>query len=1242
MSYNIGDLTRGPCCEINKLIVQVVGTDHSTSQRLAFYERDSDKRLDALTAKDRPETVTAFMCAQSALHVWDWSGEPNHRMVLEVEAVYGPPILLPLPDVGITVRRLDQQCNQIVPVLPFVPLPGIDSAHDHGTPVLCRAGFIYVFLGNRLWRELEIRITEERTTYHDIELDKFRIDGGYVDDTRLPTGKGLDDIWLPANWNDQRVDIQLCFSEVQLNHARLKRLEQDSALRNKRCQRPDLRVAKEASDFRFQHRPDGAAMLEAFSAFDAFDSVNQSHAGIAHVTWLNLKQHAFPLSIPAPQRARQTGFEWMLDQPARYLCDLDGQFLVTALQNARTHVQACEQGTASYRPQRLETGAWTNRLEQIIDPAAEYNAGLWEAHPCAEDVLSNARARHLYGVMLEDPHYRMRHLNTRIQEQQQLLELCGTRAQQYAHHGSALLVQELVVPKSIGGQKNPLHQQLEQLKEQGRLDINRFTATGERTQLWRCLEMSQSLLCEYMQRPVTEQSLADYLSQDTFKYAASLYFVSQLLVTLALRPAAYDPLAVNGDITDAVTRLSLYSPEASAGQRWLANVTNDPQHPVHRMLWPDTDQQDLNAPYQAPGTPDINQGDGHFRGTELAKNEQENFFSTLTPPDINSLFLAGLLNSGNLDTTLTTASKGAAGALVAIHENLQGAVEAAEQALHGIQHIGLARLSATTTPRPTSIAMQERGVAQLRSMLPHTFGDLHFLTRAEAHHKEYYVFGLDDLPEQANRSPHTYGVYRNQYGVIKSPAEQHGYVTPPVSLPPDRKVLGIPRQHATATSVSDANRRINEAWQRELLEQAADQAGKAGTLERAAQQSNAIRNSWAFKALNSVPFSGAVVALELWNLKNELNASQQATREKGFARVSFGYAGAGFDLAIAMEALTVKLAGSKSVLAASRKTLFTISDASAKRLLGALSHRLIKKYSARLIGQVGAGALFTGLNLYDAWYSYRWSDDAYVGYLLLAAAGLVATASSVIISGSTFLGFSPAGWFCLFLIGIGAGWIYLFSSSAMEDWLKKGPFGSDPHDVAEHLRDPQTAFYYLVSLLANIRITIDRNPDFQANAKINFRAAVPFEVRSANTRIRIESNLAGLMSGLNTPGIAAFCALERIESFYDGYGGQTHQIRSHTVTQPVCHRLWPDALELFVKTPYSYNAEPKANLPAIHHGWRVRAQLSVNDGQRSWVFPSPPPRDPTPFGPTYVKPDFEVIERLFWADEIQNKAKAEQ
>lgn len=1228
MSHNVGDLSRGPCCEINKLIVQVVGKDHPASQRLAFYDRDSNKRLDAITAQDCPQAVTSFLCAPSKLHVWDWSSQHRHRMMLEVDTDSGPPILLPLPDVGITIRQLDQQQNQIVPVLPFVALPGINSAHDHGTPVLCRAGYIYVFLGNRLWRELEVRVENERTTYHDIELDNYRLGDNYVDDARLATGKGLDDIWLPANWNDQRVDVQLCFSEIQLSHARLKRLEQNPEPRKRRCQRPDLRVTRKASDSRFENKPDGTAMLEAFSAFDAFDTANQSAASAAHVTWLNLKQHAFPLSVPAPQRARETGFEWMLDQPARYLCDLKGQFLATAFKDARQHVHRCEEGIIESPPTGIETGAWAQRLEQIVDPGAEHNSGLWTALPPAEDVLSNARARHLYGVMLEDPHYRLRHLNTRIQEQQHLLALCGTRAQQYAHHGSALLVQQLIVPASIGGQKNPLHQQLDALKEQGRLDINRYTSTGERAQLWRSLELSQALLCECLQQPHAEQSLVDYASQDGLSYTASLYFISQIFVTLALRPVAHDPLAVNGDITDATTRISLYSPKASTGQRWLAKVANDPEHLLHGMLWPNLDQQDLDAPYQAPTVPDINRGDGLFRATELAKTECANLSPAEAECDINSLLLAGLLDSGSMNTTLTIVAKGVAGALIAIQENLQGAVEAAEHALHKARQ---AFAQQSPTPWRPGIAIQQRSVAQLRSILPNTFGSLHFLSWAEAYHKGYHVFGLTDRPEQTSRSTQAYGIYRNEYGVLERPAK------PSPLLSPDRTILGMPGQHPTAKAVSDANRRFNAAWQRELMDSAANQAEKLSALERAAKQSDAIQSGRLFRGLNSVPFAGAVVLLELWNLRNELEAYSQSSREKDKYRAVTGLIGAGLDVVIAMEALTVKLAGSKSILLAGRKTLFTISETAAKRVLGSLGRRLVKIYNARRLGQVASWVIFTGLNLYDAWYSYQWGDDAYIGYLLLAFGGLAGMASTVIVSAS-FLGLSPLGWACLLLVAVGSALTYLFSSSAIEDWLKKGPFGADPHNVAEHLHDPQTAFYYLVSLLTDIRIRVDRNPAFQPDAKIDMRDPVPFDVRNANTRLRIESNLPGLLSGFGEPRIAAFCALERTEYFYDGQGGQTHQKISHQILQPQAHRLWPNAIELFVTTPRPYPATPQVNRPAVHCVWRIRAQFSVSDGARTWVFPAPPPKDPTPFGPPYARPDFESINRLFWADETTHEA----
>ncbi|EPN47515.1 hypothetical protein A241_28061, partial [Pseudomonas syringae pv. actinidiae ICMP 19094] len=97
--------------------------------------------------------------------------------------------------------------NQIVPVLPFVALPGSKTVDDMGAPVLARAGYVYVFYQEKLWRELEIQVSETGNTYHTGE--------------RKATGVALEDIWLPALWNNRPVQtLQLCFSEIQLSAAR--------------------------------------------------------------------------------------------------------------------------------------------------------------------------------------------------------------------------------------------------------------------------------------------------------------------------------------------------------------------------------------------------------------------------------------------------------------------------------------------------------------------------------------------------------------------------------------------------------------------------------------------------------------------------------------------------------------------------------------------------------------------------------------------------------------------------------------------------------------------------------------------------------------------------------------------------------------------------------------------------------------------------------------------------------------
>ena len=1235
MTQSSNDLTDGPACESQAFIVQVIGKAHLPGQRLLICNKDRQPDL-ALTQRNRPLTLDKSWCS-SVLHAWDW--QPGRRLMLEIDSRDGTPLRLPLlDDLLVTPRQMEAQWNQIVPVLPFVPLPGVNSQYDHGTPVLCRAGFIYVFYRQRLWRELQVDVDEQGPRFRDIDVARYRQGEGFKTGPRIASGQALEDIWLPASWNNQRVtDLQLCFSEIQLSAPRLLRLEQDAALRQQRCQSPALYCTND--DFRhlFSNGPDGQAMLEAFSAFDANNATNQSASGRAHTTWLNLRQQAFPVQIAAWQRARQPGYEWQFDQPARYLCDPQARYPARCLEQAQAMVEDDMPGES---PEPLESGAWAHCLERIVEPEDSALDPLWQAQAPGVDVLQRARARQLCGVLLEDPYYRLRHLQARLSDQQRLLHLCGAWASRQAHHASALLIQQLIVPGEIGGKKNPLQHSLDILGKRGRCEINRLTAARERAQIWRRLDLGQTLLSDSLQQPSVQQAVADHLSLEHFEYAAALHFVSRLFTLLAPHPAQLDALAVNGDITDAATGVSLVNSGVSAGQRFISALATDRRHPLHPMLWPDPDQQDLSRPYLMPLIAAPNLGDGHWRATELAKMEQLGAPNAEQQTQLDAILLAGLLGNGSLNSTLTVQLKAAAATLINLYENLQGAVDTAYKATQEARLI----LSDVPPPFPDPLLLRlnRQGVAQLRSLMPETFGDLFIIERRDFKVESHYLFGLRDLSREPERPLRHYGEFLGEHGRPIKPAPlQRGQVRNGAQL------VVMPFHHPTARRISELNRHIDAVHRYDQQQHAAQQqqARAQGALQETLNRFEAQKSSTVYRALDSVPFTAAVLMLELWNVRNEFDAWDQTKREKGELRAKSGTRAAWLDLMIAIEALTVKLSGNQSVLASARRTLFTLPEAPVSWLLGpTLAKRVNRNISARLLTQTAAGLLFVGLNLYDAWHTYQWGDNAYWGYLTMAPGGLASVIGGLTVGGPTFLGLGPAGWAALILILAGAASTYLLSSTPLEDWLKCGPFGPNASSLGVHLQEPKQAFYYLVGLFADLRIAIERNPYHESDPKISFLddGKLAYDVRKANIRVRVESNLPGLLASFGHPSLKVDYHLQKTQQYNDGE--HIHQQSSHSPA-PRCllaHRLLPEGLELYLDSPYSQSVDPTRPGPSTYYTWLVRAQVSLGDGDDTWVFPAPLPRDPTPFGPQHTKPDFDKLGQPFWADQTTHKARQEQ
>src|SRR5690606_294630 len=117
----------------------------------------------------------------------------------------------------------------------------------------------------------------------------------------------------------------------------------------------------------------------------------------------------------------------------------------------------------------------------------------------------------------------------------------------------------------------------------------------------------------------------------------------------------------------------------------------------------------------------------------------------------------------------------------------------------------------------------------------------------------------------------------------------------------------------------------------------------------------------------------------------------------------------------------------------------------------------------------------------------------------------------------------------------GAGLVFWLSSTQLGDWLENGPFGEKKLDYLAG--DAQEAFYRLVGIFAGIRIAVERTPHSQPDAKLD-RNADPEQSKLAgvNTRIRIASNLPGMLAHMGDVRIEAHCRLRTSEVRYRGNG----------------------------------------------------------------------------------------------------------
>ena len=1356
MSNNVCALSKGAACEAGKLIVQVVGKDHPTTQKLVICD-EKNAPLTSLTQQDKPE-IQSSDSFSSVLHVWDWEGQPKRNLWLEIAASEGGPIRLPLHDELRTTPRQpvhDTQWNQIVPVVPMTALPGCKSVYDLGTPVSLRNGYLYLFYRGKLWRELEVRNSESGVTYHDVRVASYRQGSGFKSGPRKAVGVGLEEIWLPSQWNNRKeLDVELCFSEIQLSAARLAFLERDKATRRTRTSHPQLDVSKATFDKLFTGKPGGLEIIEAYKQI--MDSAPPLNA--ARLVRMNLDLWAFPLSVAAPQRGREAGYELMLDTPSRYICDLSGQYPAKSLTAANAFLDACKAGKTTPAEPDVEMGAIEQALREKLkaqkpksEPTLEAKE-LWQAQPGAADIFAALRPRQLCAVLLDDNQFRLRHLTAKIASHKLLLEQCAEYARSHGHFASAMLVQQTIVPRSISGEANKLHACISKITPTGLQDLNRFTATIERMEAWQAIESSQQCLVDLLKKGACQQTLADHLSLDHFDYTAALHFAAQAFSSLATTAADHDPLASNSpQLVDAVDgRLCMSQPD-SAGRRFILEVAEKVQHPLHRMFWPKYDLAKLEQAYVKPTQVEENMGDGAFRATVLAA--QENLYAPKeAQTTIDAANLKDLLDAGGLSSAVIIESKAIANGLITIYEHLDGAIRTASNSLakakqgraaadqqrqqaqiehdntkadrkkateqrqdaekaqqdaeskqrtsqaeadkhrkvknkaQKLENFTRSRLAAKA--RPMSLHLHGMGLELLRSILTERFGDLRLMRRSAAKEKNYYIFALDDLPLDIQRSIRAYGeVLDGEDKVIASTDKRTAKrnrlntdVADPMvaAIPIDKKstrlirALNIYKRAKMMAAQAESIAAQVSAEQAALASAASQQAANlkreeakleqrmkdADALRQAAQEDmrladqridalvkevDAGQRTWYYKVLNHGAFSATVMGLEIWNLFSEIEAISANFKSKGIERVIAGGLSATVDTALAFEMLLFKISEANRFSETMRAVLWNVNREKAVGILGKkLGERFIAEITARLLITAGASLVMTIVCIMDAYHAWSWGDNAALGYSVMAAGAFVGIFAPFFGGSSLLFGLNPLGLAALVLIVIGAGLVFWLSTSQLEDWLECGPFGEEPRD---YLIEPHEALYRLVSIFAGIRIAIEPNPYFNPNAKLDRnQESDAYRLASANTRIRIGSNLPGLLAQMGEVGLYAGTRLCISEvNYLNGGEYQPAPVITLQNPAPVAQRFLPGGRELYMNTPADRSwADNNLSSHFQSYSWRVRAQwrMALDNGEKVcrpgdlfWLFPAPPIRSGKAEPTQAPAISFYKTDIPFWADE---------
>lgn len=391
----------------------------------------------------------------------DYDDSAPGDLVLTVPKRTGGKIHLPLLQrARSNVEQEEHQENTLLRLKPLAEIAsnlpvqsGGLTFHTGRGVALLRPGFLYVFRGNTLWRELEI---DTGGLMSDVDLQSVRQSlgtaDGKVNTVRESEGEWLTDILVPVLLQGQAVinDIRVAYSELQWDWRYVSRLEEDAK-------------ARRARTTGIEHAWP-AAIVDELTFAKGYPASN-----IKHVDGL---------------RPRDLGIELMLESPVSFAPDFETP----------------DDGELCVRLGR--------RLERIAGNNGHNAADIGLSSEPETDRLADLRGKKgLVCVSIPDPLFKLRHSLAQLHLALHYLDAVDESTQQNPMVHSAMLIRQAVFDPLVLSGEDRLQKYADVID---RVKLDQILETGEKQAAITIIDRHVAQLKELMQSTTLAAVLEDF------------------------------------------------------------------------------------------------------------------------------------------------------------------------------------------------------------------------------------------------------------------------------------------------------------------------------------------------------------------------------------------------------------------------------------------------------------------------------------------------------------------------------------------------------------------------------------------------------------------------------------------------------------------------------------------------------------------------------------------------------------